>query len=220
MKGVSVTVAIIVIIVALVLILISNYSIKFNNSTFCVQNNDCIFVCGSCENINYFNSHPKIPCAMRSNQIGNDCICENNQCIITAVSTTTVTQTTTTSVNNVDLDALAKNPALYVSSYIKARGQVVKSVGAFFGDTYYLQSDDGIRNFKSLSESSTGIAIASENINFENYVGYTFNGTGYSIAPLRFFYVDVSGYVIDRGMIVDAARYVLVVNDISDHPMV
>ena len=119
----------------------------------------------------------------------------------------------------INLDDLVKNPASYVGSYIDVRGQVVKNVGAFFGDTYYFQSNEGIRNFKSLSESSTGIAIVSDNIDLEDYVGYTFNGTGYTIAPMRFFYVDVSGYLRDRGTVTDAARYVLVVDYILDHKM-
>jgi hypothetical protein len=118
------------------------------------------------------------------------------------------------------LDDLARNPALFVVSYIKVQGQVVKNVGAFFGDTYYLQSNEGIRNFKSLNESSTGIAIVSDKINFENYVGYTFNGTGYSISPRRFFYVNVSGYVRDRGIVTDVSRYFLEVDVVSEKQMV
>jgi len=136
-------------------------------------------------------------------------LCEFKPCP-SAYTTTTTTNIPT----DVNLDDLVKNPASYVGSYIKIRGQVVKNVGAFFGDTYYLQSDEGIRNFKRLNESSTGMSIVSDKINLENYVGFTFNGTGYTIAPRRFFYVNVSGYVRDRGMVVDAARYVLEADNI------
>ena len=126
------------------------------------------------------------------------------------VLTTTITQNPI----EVNLDDLVKNPTLYVNKYVKVRGQTVKNVGAFFGDIYYLQSDEGINNFKSLSESSTGVAIISSKSNLENFVEYTFNGTGYTYIPKALFYVEVFGFVKDRGMVTDASRYVLEADDI------
>lgn len=132
------------------------------------------------------------------------------------------TTTTTNSSKYVDLNELVKDPSLYVNSYVHLNeGHVVKNVGAFFGDTYYLQSDTGITNFKNLNESSTGIAIVSDKSNLEDLVQYTFNGTAYSYtspkASYYFEFVIVDGFVRDRGNVVDASRYYLEVVNIGGY---
>jgi len=116
------------------------------------------------------------------------------------------TTTTITSVENVDLDDLVKNPALYVNKYVNVTGYVVKNVGAFFGETYFLQSFSGIQNFKSLSESSTGTALAG-NYNFESIVSYTFDGRNYNSSNPEV--VTIVGVIMDRGYPppTDVSRY-------------
>jgi hypothetical protein len=47
----------------------------------CIQDTDCISVCGSCENLTYFHSNPPPPCATHINETGaRTCYCENSQC--------------------------------------------------------------------------------------------------------------------------------------------
>jgi hypothetical protein len=137
-------------------------------------------------------------------------VCANMGVEEISVLTTTITQNPI----EVNLDYLVKNPALYVNKYVKMRGYVVKNVGAFFGDRYYLQSSEGIQNFKSLSESSTGMAISSGNTDLENFVQFTFNGTGYTGGPQPRLYIDASGFLRDRGTVTDVSRYILEIDNV------
>jgi len=205
-KGVRLTLFIIILLaIAIGFILGTNYKnfpIIISPTTECHTDNDCSW-CGT-DCIKY---RPGLACPDIM-PVDSVCECIGNRCQAVFVGTTTI------SARYVDLNYLAKNPDLYVGSYIKVRGHVVKNVGAFFGDTYHLQSDEWLRDFKSLSESSTGMAIISSESDLEDFVEYTFDGKNYTHIPKNFFYVEAFGFVKDRGNVMDAARYVLEIDNI------
>jgi len=124
------------------------------------------------------------------------------------------TSTTIIPAKSIDLDELIIDTAKYVNSYVNVRGYVVKNVGAFFGETYFLQSFFGIQNFKSLSESSTGIALIG-NYDFESIVSYTFDGRSYN--SLNPEIVAVYGTIKDRGSPppTDVSRYYFEVQKVT-----
>jgi hypothetical protein len=102
-------VVIILAIIAIGYILLQQYPTVSNNSTFCNQDSDCVYIsgCDFCQNVNYFNSHPKIPCPLKINPTGNSCICQNNNCVIT----TTVTTTTSPPIYPIQILSVQSIPA-------------------------------------------------------------------------------------------------------------
>jgi len=121
--------------------------------------------------------------------------------ILPFVSTTT--NTSQTQISN--LYDVSKNPAYYVGSQIAVEGYVIKNIiVGFFGNTYHIQSLSSIQNFKSLSESSIGIALEG-NYDFESVVSYTFDGRNYN--SLNPEVVTVYGTIKDIGIVTDDSRY-------------
>ena len=80
--------------------------------------------------------------------------------------------------NPLTVDEVLQNPSKFEKMEIKIKGYVVKNVGAFFGPKYMLQSPNEIKNFKSVAESSQGIALYDPNI--EDFVAYIFDGHSYA----------------------------------------
>lgn len=55
---------------------------------YCSRDTDCVFVCGSCENVTYFDSNPPSQCATATQTGTRSCFCVNNQCSIVTNATT------------------------------------------------------------------------------------------------------------------------------------
>ena len=81
---------------------LNNNSITSSGSTSCTQDSDCIYIsgCDFCQNVNYFNSHPKIPCPVRINPTGNSCACQNNQCTVSTSTSSSATASSATATIN------------------------------------------------------------------------------------------------------------------------
>lgn len=65
------------------------FNISAPSKTFyCSKDTDCIFVCGSCENVTYFDSNPPSQCVISTQTVARSCFCVNNQCGIATNVTT------------------------------------------------------------------------------------------------------------------------------------
>ena len=47
---------------------------------YCSKDTDCVFVCGSCENVTYFDSNPPSQCSTTTQTGARSCFCVNSQC--------------------------------------------------------------------------------------------------------------------------------------------
>ena len=114
---------------------------------------------------------------------------------------------------------LYQHGSVYVGQKVNVVGYLVEHTGPHFGDDYSLCEGDPRNLYFTVNPC---IAVAGSSPTIDRYISLIFNGTDYEVAPSPCSFavpcrVVVSGVLIDRGPVTDAAQYVVEASSLTWH---